>query len=78
MRSTMVPGKLTCSLSTRRVLANVFLPFPAPRFHHMAIVGNIVAGEHGKRCMAALTAAFQCFDENTGAGEVLQGFVDRE
>lgn len=37
-------------------------------FHHMTIVGNIVAGEHGKRCKAALTAAFQCFDENTRCG----------
>ena len=37
-------------------------------FHHVAVVGNIVAGEHGKRRQATLAAAMKRFDQNTRCG----------
>jgi hypothetical protein len=35
-------------------------------FHHVAVIGNIIAGEHGKRRQAAFAAAGQRFNQNPG------------
>ena len=37
-------------------------------FHHVPVIRDIVAGEHGKRRQAALVAAVKRFDQDPGCG----------
>ncbi|KEP73582.1 hypothetical protein HR12_05330 [Microbacterium sp. SUBG005] len=77
IRSTMVPGKLTCASIHAASSAERF-PAIAENgiFHHVAVVGNIVAGEHGKRRQAPLAAAMKRFNQNTRRGMRLRRVLE--
>jgi len=56
----MVPGKLTLSAIQRR--AAFFRHAEDGIFYHVTVVGDIIAGEHGKGRKASFPAAGQRFN----------------
>ncbi len=58
MRSTMVPGKLTLSAIQSASAGLRFSAMPRTAFfYHVTVVGDIIAGEHGKGRKASFPAA---------------------
>ncbi len=62
MRSTMVPGKLTLSAIQSASAGLRFPPCRGWHFYHVTVVGDIIAGEHGKGRKASFPAAGQRFN----------------
>jgi hypothetical protein len=44
----------------------------------VTVIGNIIAGEHGKRRQASFAAAGERFDQNPGTDCGSADFADRE